>query len=170
MAAILLYKTIKRRPCWLTKPIPELGIFFASGIGNREIWNPEYSSRNPKSPIDWNPESSWTLSSCRNFLLFHEMYIAAGHVNEKERFPPNSEMRPLQLKVQSTSSEINREVSMNTCTHSHYTKSGSQDKKPQRLIESCCGKAWGTPLRYTGPWLFSLFFTWAPENGPLWYG
>ena len=71
------------------------------------IRNTAQGIRNPT--IDWNPESSWTLSSCRNFLLFHKMYIAAGHVSRKRS-----------------------------------------------------GEAVGTPLRHTGPWLFSLFLTWAP--------
>ena len=100
----LSFKTLKWRPYCCTKQTVAMlayqansgiGIFFACGIENRGfgIRTIAQGIRNPT--IDWNPESSWTLSSCRNFLLFHEKYIAVGHVNEKERFPSNSEMRPL---------------------------------------------------------------------------
>ena len=58
MAAILLYKTIKRRPCWLTKPIPEWEYFLLveSGIVGFGIRNIAQVIRNPT--IDWNLESS----------------------------------------------------------------------------------------------------------------
>ena len=90
-------------------PESEKFLLVESKILGFGIRNTAQGIRNPT--IDWNPESSWTLSSCRNFLLFYEMYIAAGHVSRKRS-----------------------------------------------------GEAVGTPLRHTGPWLFSLFLTWAPRK------
>ena len=35
---------------------------FTCGIRNPGLWNPEYSSRNPESPKDGNPESKYLES------------------------------------------------------------------------------------------------------------
>ena len=119
----------------------------AGGFGIR---NTAQGIRNPT--IDWNPESSWTLSSCRNFLLFRQMYKATGHGNEKERNPPNGEMSPLATEGPVKLTE-------------RLTWTLSHTRFPFHSIPfHCYREAVGTPPRHTGPWLFSLFFTWVPRK------
>ena len=44
----------------------EIQEFFSFGIRNAGLWNPEYSSRDPESTNDWNPESKFYRQIIRN--------------------------------------------------------------------------------------------------------